>query len=168
MKIMAKKVFLLFIIWSAVLAGCESESSGPSASELKNGDNFVFWKDKGKYQQALVDKAKGNGAPFTITEVALVDSQSKILRVTTKHPSDCDGKFEFIWNGSVALSYPPQVYLALKYDGECNSTEQTASTTLLLDLDEFMGRPDIPDNSIFHVINGSVTDSSNDKNVSSN
>src|SRR5690606_7772548 len=101
----------------------------------------------------------------SITTVSI--AEGSVLNVEVQHPTECTGDFDFFWDGSVAYSYPPQVYLVLTHDESCEGSDFTESTTLTLDLEDFLDDTELAQNATVHVINGSLEYSSNDKNVAS-
>jgi hypothetical protein len=160
---MKYSVIFAMAIFLTVSGGCDSNEG----IDINNDDIGLVGNLNGK-RNLLIEKAGLSEAQFSIEEVRFNSTSRDTLDVTVLHPANCDGKFEFYWDGSIALSYPAHVYLVLKYVGRCETSELTTRTTISLDLDKFLTHPDIEDNTIIRVINGSVTHASNDKNVPSN
>ncbi len=160
---MKNSVIFFLAVFTAICTGCESNGVIDG-----NGDDIGLDGNLNGKRNLLIEKAGVSEAEFSIEEVRFNSTSRDTFEVTVLHPADCEGKFDFYWDGSVALSYPAQVYLVLKYVGSCPTSELTTRTTISLDVDKFLTHPDIEDNTIIHVINGSVTHASNDKNVSSN
>jgi hypothetical protein len=156
---------LLLVV--SLYQGCTSDD----ADEKRiNGENYTFLASGKTYRQALSERKEEKAAGFTILSVEAFrnDSGSPLLKITVSHQTDCSNEFEIIWDGSVMESFPARVNLLMRLTGKCNALQSLREEVILLDINELTGASDLPSNTIFHVINGSVTTTVNDYNVSSN
>ncbi|HEY9487497.1 MAG TPA: hypothetical protein VIQ51_04155 [Chryseosolibacter sp.] len=160
-------VLIMSISW--ILCSCKTEPD--LVLRQKPGENFTFYTSRELYNQAMGERITDTGNAFIIKSAeSMRDDPSKgghdLLKITVSHPRSCDGKFEFIWDGAIMESYPEQINIFLRLPGSCPDDDQITETVLHLDLDEFIGQPDLVDRAVFHIVNGSVSSGDEDMSVS--
>ena len=159
-------VLVITISW--ILCSCKTEPD--LVLHQKAGENFTFYTSQELYNQAMGKRLTDTGNSFTIKSVVSTKDDPStghdLLKITVSHPGSCDGKFEFIWDGAIMESYPEQINIFLRLPGSCPDGDQITETVLHLDLDEFIGQPDLVDRAVFHIVNGSVSSGDEDMSVS--
>mgnify|MGYP006892257836 FL=1 len=155
---------MLAFAGAVLFMGCKQsvvnsdEADNPPAP--MQGENFSFYSSSDMYEE-LREKGKkgksGIGDAFEITDVwRTEEDDKKYLHIEVTHNKACDERFQVVWNGAVAESYPLQTWLLVKLDAEdCPNLNSVTSDTLSLDLYKFLGdeRYLADENMIFHVYN---------------
>ena len=158
--------YLFFIL---LISGCQDGKESPATA--KEGSNFKFYSSNELYEKNKLERVSSSSAPFEIVNVTLTQnvpgSNHDHLTITVQNDSSCSGEFELIWDGIVQLSYPPRTNILMRFNGNCDSNTNAPEQTVIdVDLDEFTGNPDLVDEAVFLVLNGSKATSDSDISVS--
>jgi len=168
-----KTCVFIFLCVVFCTAGCnhELEKKDLDTDGFK-GENFTFYSDKDLFEQSFLRRSVGGNNEFSIVKVDAVkdyfSNGDDALVVTTSRSTVCEGDFKVIWDGSVMESYPRRINLFLQWNGTCNGSTSPSEDVLVLNINELIGDNALSENSVFSVINGSVSHHGNDQDVSFN
>ena len=163
-----KKIISFSLIWVVLLTiACNQDDTADVKTPTpKQGENFKFFASDEMYNDALGKRSGDYSAPFEILDVAAVKDSlptgHDFLLVTVEYDESCEGEFEVIWDGRIMESYPVQTHLIMKYNAACSNTNQKTIETIAIDLDEFIGDALLVDEAVFHLLNASKINTSND------
>lgn len=157
-----KRLLMLACAGVALSWGCKQ--NGVSSDEFNNppasveGENFSLYISSTMYDEAREKRSDDHYSdPFEITGVWRGEGQSNnYLNVEVEHKKTCSDRFEVIWDGRVAESAPPQLYLMIRLAAwDCDDLDEFSTDTLSLDLYEITDNLSLVKEAIFRVSNAS-------------
>lgn len=89
-----------------------------------------------------------------IFEIIEVTRKNEILEVKVKGGGSA-ASFQFIWDGSIFLSYPGGIHLLLKYDNSKQDFDSEKEMEIKVSLQKILGDRHNANDFYFNVINGS-------------
>lgn len=162
---MRNPVVTLGIIACILLGSCKTDDV--DAPQARQAENFVFHTNNALYDRVLKERSNAGDNNFTIDNIEPLKTDGRhVLRVTVTHARGCSQDFDVIWGGYIMESFPEQTDLFLRLPGTCDSGNEPVQRVLLIDLDEFIGLPDLVGRATFHIKNGSVAPGVNDLSIS--
>ena len=108
-------------------------------------------KDGAGYRKAMDTRNAGDGVEFSIKEIK---REGKFLKVHVYGGCN-EASFKFIWDGTIAQSYPMQVGLVLVHEQASEICPAVMDHFPVLDLSQLLGEHVRLEDYIFHVYNGS-------------
>lgn len=172
---MKYSILTLIFVLAALLSSCSDNPSGSNVNDITlqfQGDNYTFITSQAMYKELQENNSDELSEEFTILDVNRIDIDGGLfLEIEIEHQI-CEPDKKIIWNGDVADSHPPQVFLFLKLlpEGTCTEGENVGrkNEILLLDIDDFIKDEYTAKNAIFSVTNASTKETVNgDEPVSS-
>ena len=149
------KVFKLGV-WALLFlfASCQKDTNAIDGNIPVSGENFNFYKSADLYSNAQSLRSENFSDEFEISGVELV---GKDLNVIVSYNGSCEtSKFDVIWDGYVMETFPQRINLIIKRTAtNCNPNGATKNEVLSIDLVEFMGLSEMPENTVFTVSNAS-------------
>lgn len=158
----------VFVFVGTVLA-CEQNSVNVNQSAepvYRQAENFTFYTSMDMYAELQNHRSDEKSEPFEILDVNRTEKDGlKYLEIKIVHKI-CEPDPRIIWNGSVADSWPPQVFLFVQLltNHECEIEDEKEEKTEIfsLDLYDFISDEFTVENAVFRVLNASKTQNDND------
>ncbi len=94
-------------------------------------------------QSIYIDTLKYNNGPFSNeTTISNIELKDDCLNVTFQYGGGCieDHLIELVWNGSMALSLPPQIWVKIVHDDQ-DFCEALITKTVSYDISEISDGP---------------------------
>nr|WP_299386482.1 hypothetical protein [Allomuricauda sp.] len=131
-------VTLIIIIF---LASCESEADGLDGSYKVVTSTHTFYSDPVKYR--LIHDRRANPDVCNVkTKISKVQRTGSIIKVTVQRPKNCDIKYEVIWDGLIAESFPAQAHLYVDAIGNACNGDFDGTDVLEIDLKKSLRKVD--------------------------
>lgn len=161
---MEKLIFIATFFITAFLLGCDRDRV--STSDPGQGGDFIIYNSEGMYQDLQENRSGEVSEDFEIVDVTRIEEDGNLyLEIEIIHQA-CDPDPRIVWDGTVAESYPPQVYLFVQLlaGDECpdGATPEEKTEMLSLDLLDLVNDEFTAEHAIFHVLNASNKQDSND------
>jgi hypothetical protein len=166
---MKTKFLLTALVIALGITGCGTDGLDSNAGgdvAHKTGENFTFYTDDNMFSYLEQNRSGEVSEDFEITGVQRIEEDGrKYLHIEIAHQT-CHPDTKIIWNGTVADSHPPQVFLFVQLlaSGECTDEDNPdeRKEILRLDLYDLIGDEYIAENAIFSVANASTVHDNND------
>lgn len=165
---MEKLLFIAPLFIMVFLAGCEQDGVSVNDPDpfRQQADNYTIYTSEGMYQDLQQKRSDEVSEEFEIAEVTRIEEDGHFyLEIEIVHQA-CDPDPRIVWDGAVADSYPPQVYLFVQLlaGDECpdGATPEEKTEILSLDLLDLVNDEFTAEHAIFHVLNASNEQDSND------
>ena len=156
---MKKVSYIFIVILFTVNMGCDNDENpkatpdgGPSIEFTFKSDNYIFFADHEKFQEASARRANDTYCSVK-SDIKKVQREGNLLGVSLMKPKGCEVSYEVIWNGLILESFPVQITLFLKTIGSCGDTEEKEADEVVLDLEEIFKDVEMvnPDEAVFMV-----------------
>ena len=139
---------MMVIALTIILTSCQKEKHAPQNDQpLRLEANLVM--DKNLFTASNRERYATDA--FEIIEVKRLND---VLEVKVKGGGTAES-FQFIWDGSILLSYPGSIQLLLKYDNSKQDFDLTKELVLSVNLQKILGTKHKAGDFYFNVINGS-------------
>lgn len=166
---MKKSLFIIIAFFIAAgLAACEQDglSSGDPSPRLQQSGNVTIYTSRSMYQDLREKRAGGVSENFEIKDVKRTrEGDRTYLEIEIIHQT-CGPSPRVVWDGAVAESYPPQVYLFIQLlaGDECpdGKVPEEKTDIVSLDLVDLLQDEWTAENATFHVLNASKKQDTND------
>jgi hypothetical protein len=146
--------FLKSTLWTVLvgcaLASCTQEQNTDPEDEKQLDANLVL--SPAAYTNALTERHGDDDVTFKINNVRRKEST---LYVAVEGGCSEDS-FKFIWDGTIAESYPMQIHMVLVHDSAEAPCPAINQYELKLDLTKLLEANTRWEDYVFHVANGSV------------
>lgn len=166
---MGKLSLIPAIVFAGTVLACEQNSVNVNQSAepvYRQAENFTFYTSMEMYAELQNHPSDEKSEPFEILDVDRTEKDGlEYLEIKIVHKI-CEPDSRIIWNGSVADSWPPQVFLFVQLltNHECENENKKEEKTEIftLDLFDFIGDEFTVENAVFRVLNASKIRNDND------
>ncbi len=152
-----KKFKLVLLAGIMVFSACNKESNDGNDGSIvpKAMENYNFYKSAKIYNEAQELRSKNYSDAF---EIEKVERTGNLLNVTLTYLGNCEtNKFDVIWDGLIAESWPMQTRLIIKRSASSCDDKTLKKEILSIDLVELIGDKVLTEETVFYISNGSKT-----------
>ncbi len=161
--------FAIPAILAISLFGCGQDGLGTDDPEPHRyeGENYTLFISEALFQNLLENRSEEISESLEIIDVRRnKENGTHYLEIEIAHQS-CDPEPSIVWDGAVADSYPPQVFIFVQLDPkESGCTDDVSSEVqklvLSLNLNEMLQDEFTIEKAIFRVSNASRDNEEND------
>lgn len=163
---MVNKLIGSTFLIAAFLWGCEQDALSTQDPLIQQAGNYTLYTSRDMYQELRENRSGEVSKDFKIDNVTRMEKGSNsYLEIEIIHQV-CAPEPRIIWNGTVAESHPPQVYLFVQLlsGEECmdGADPEVKTEIFSLDLLDLVKEESTAKSAIFHVMNASKDDGRND------
>lgn len=152
-----KKFKLVLLAGIMVFSACNKETNDDNDGSIvpKAMENYNFYKSAKMYNEAQKLRSENYSNAF---EIEKVERTGNLLNVTLAYLGNCEtNKFDVIWDGLIAESWPMQTRLIIKRSASSCDDKALKKEILSIDLVELIGDKVLAEGTVFYVSNGSKT-----------
>ncbi|MEX0773977.1 MAG: hypothetical protein WEB89_03290 [Balneolales bacterium] len=164
---MKKQILITAFLVAGLMTGCKQNPASSNEEDASiQGDNYTLFTSENRFGALQENRSDEVSEPFELVDVIRTDENGlNYLQIKITHQT-CYPEPQIIWNGAVAESAPPQVFLFVQLQAEdkCPAGEEADKKTEVfkLNLHGLLGDEYTAKNAVIKVLNASNAHEDND------